>query len=104
MPATVTVLYPPGDFNLDYYKTSHMPMVAKEFAAFGFKGYRVVQYTATPDPSTPTPYQVAAHLEFENSDGFHSALQAKGGVVLGDIPNFTNTQPVLIIGEEVAQA
>jgi hypothetical protein len=35
---------------------------------------------------------------------FQKALEAKAGVVLGDVPNFSNKGPELIIGEEVAKA
>jgi hypothetical protein len=41
MPTSITVLYPNVDdatFDMDYYKTTHMPMVAKEFADYGFQG------------------------------------------------------------------
>jgi len=44
MAISVTVLYPNVDdatFDMKYYQDSHMPMVAKEFKEFGFKGQSV---------------------------------------------------------------
>ena len=41
MGISVLVLYPKTEdskFDMDYYKTSHMPMVAEEFSSYGFNG------------------------------------------------------------------
>jgi hypothetical protein len=41
MPASITVLYPNVDdatFDMNYYTSSHMPMVQSEFKDYGFKG------------------------------------------------------------------
>jgi hypothetical protein len=47
----ITVLYPnesDATFNLDYYLTSYMPMVAHEFGPYGFEGYTVLKLLGTP--------------------------------------------------------
>jgi len=107
MAISVTVLYPNVDdatFDMKYYQDSHMPMVASEFKEFGFKGYRVLKFLGTPDPNTKSPYSVQCSLEFDTVENFTKALQAKASVVLGDVPNFSNKGPELLIGEEVATA
>ena len=39
MPFTVTVQYPAdAQFKMDYYTSSHMPMVAEQFKDYGFRG------------------------------------------------------------------
>jgi hypothetical protein len=56
MTYTVTVLYPDGaKFNLDYYKNTHMPLVQKEFADYGFKGVSVTTLTY-PLPLSSVPF------------------------------------------------
>ena len=47
MPTTVTVLYPntsDSTFNLEYYTSSHMPMVAEQFGPYGFKGTQALYF------------------------------------------------------------
>lgn len=81
-----------------------MPMVAEEFKEFGFQGYRVLKFVGTPDPNTKSPYSVQCSLEFDTVENFQKALQAKAEKVLGDVPNFSNKGPELLIGEEMAKA
>jgi hypothetical protein len=41
MPCSVTALYPntpDATFNLEYYTSTHLPMVAEQFGPYGFKG------------------------------------------------------------------
>lgn len=104
-PCAVTVLYPnesDATFNMDYYLKSHMPMVAEEFGPYNFKGYSVLKLNGTPDPNTPSPYSVQATLNFASTKDFEEALGAKAEKVLGDIPNFSNKGPVLMVGDQLA--
>ena len=121
MPCTVTVLYPGGEgknFDVDYYKNTHMPMVMSELKSYGMTGiaarslptsptdqphpgYKITTITGTPDPNTPSPYQTVCNMYYESSDGFKKGLGATAEKLLGDIPNFTNTEPALLIGEDV---
>ena len=103
MATAITVLYPNVDdatFDMDYYLARHMPLVAERFGSFGMSGWRVARLIGTPTGGA-APFSVVATLEFGSPDGFRSALTAEGGVVLGDVPNFTNTQPTIMIGDVV---
>lgn len=103
MPIEITVLYPAdADFNMDYYLSSHMPMVFDKFGPHGMTGYRVLKLTGTASGDA-APYSVQATLMFRNQEGFQSALQAEAGPVLGDIPNFSDKEPVLIVGDVVGE-
>lgn len=62
----------------------------------------MISTTGTPDPNTPAPYSTVCLLYMKDSDGFKKGLGATGEKLLGDIPNFTNTQPILMIGDDVA--
>lgn len=65
-------------------------------------GYRVLKFLGTPDPSVKSPYSVQCSLEFDTVENFQKALAAKAEKVLGDVPNFSNKGPELLVGKEVA--
>lgn len=101
----ITVLYPntsDATFDMDYYLKTHMPMVAEEWGPYNFEGYSVLKLVGTPDPKTKSEYSVQATLHFKSVEDFHAAAAAKGPKVLGDVPNFSNKEPMLMIGEKMA--
>ena len=101
MAASVTVLYPnvaEATFDMDYYLTKHMPMVMERFGTHGMSGWRVVRFAGPPGR---TPFSVMATLDFGSTDGIKAALEAEGGPVLADVPNFSNQAAVLMIGDAV---
>lgn len=105
MPTTITVTYPNQDgarFDLDYYVGTHLPLVEKHFKAHGLKGWRVLKAVGAPfgEPA----YSVICTLEFDTGDQFRAAVAAEGEVVFGDVPNFTDTSPTVVIGDHVASA
>ena len=106
MATTITVLYENVDdatFDLDYYMTTHMPLVDEKFKPFGLKGWRVLKAVGTPFGGKPL-YSVIANLEFDAADQFRAAVAAEGGMVFGDVPNFSNKDPVVVIGDLVGSA
>jgi uncharacterized protein (TIGR02118 family) len=98
-PATVTILYPRKEgwkFDLDYYLSKHMPLSAKHWKPQGLKSYRVTKF------ADDHPYTYGCAMNWENIDAFNKAShQESGKEVLGDIPNFSSEQPVLMAGEVV---
>jgi uncharacterized protein (TIGR02118 family) len=102
MPIQVTVLYPNEDdsqFDMDYYLAKHMPLVSENWQQYGLKGWEVVQFARGADGAKPL-YKVQATLRFDSKEDFGKAMgSSEAATVLGDIPNFTNTQPVLIAGD-----
>ncbi|MDX7953537.1 EthD family reductase [Lichenihabitans sp. Uapishka_5] len=106
MAASIIVLYENtagATFDLDYYLTKHMPLVSERFARFGLKGWRVTRSAGTLDGSDPK-FSIAAILDFETPDQFKQAVAAEGAAVFGDVPNFSNTDPVVMISEVVGAA
>ena len=80
MATAVTVLYPnveDATFDLDYYLSKHMPLVADRFAPHGIKGGRLES----------SMYSVIATMEFDREDQFRAAITAEGAVKRGDGPN-----------------
>lgn len=102
MAIKVTVLYPNEDgakFDMDYYLATHMPLVSENWQKYGLKGWEVIQFARGADGATPL-YQVQATLSWDSKEDFGKAMASEEAkTVLGDISNFTNTQPVLIAGD-----
>lgn len=65
------------------------------------KGTQVLQGFGSPT-GDPAGYQVIALLDFDSVDAFKAAGHAHGAAVLGDIPNFTDVQPVIQFNEGLA--
>ena len=82
---------------------SHMPMVASEFGDYNFHGYSVLKLGNQPD-GNPSPYGIQATLNFASAKDFEAALGAKAEKVLGDIPNFSDKGPILMVGEMVGKS
>ena len=107
MPAKVIVLYPTtpvgATFNLDYYLKTHMPLVLATWKDFGMTGYSVEKLEPNTASGAESPYSMVATLEFESMEKFKSALGNSGaaGKIMGDIPNFSNREPLIIPGDVV---
>jgi len=97
----VSVLYPnaPGcKFDLDYYLQRHVPMVQQRLGA-ALKRVAVERGLAGGAPGAPAPFLATAHLYFDSVEAFQSAFGPHAGAILADVPNYTNTTPVIQIGE-----
>jgi len=97
----VSVMYPNtagSTFDMAYYCNSHMPLVRQKLGA-ALKGVAVEQGVAGPEPGSPPPYLALGHLLFESVEAFQTAFAPYAQAILGDIPNYTNTQPTIQISE-----
>jgi uncharacterized protein (TIGR02118 family) len=106
MATTITVLYEnlaDATFDLDYYLATHMPLVDEKFKRFGLKGWRVIKAVGTPF-GDEARFSIIANLEFDSADQFKAAVAAEGGPVFGDVPNFSNKNPIVVIGDLVGSA
>jgi uncharacterized protein (TIGR02118 family) len=100
----VSVLYPnqPGTrFDERYYMERHIPLVRQRWEAMGLTDLRLLRGTNTPDGGT-APYRVIALLTFASAEALQEAAAAHGGEIFGDIPNFTDVQPVAQVNEALA--
>ncbi len=97
----VSVLYPNGDggkFDMDYYLNSHVPLVTKTL------GSALIEATydkglAGGAPNSPAPFVAIANLFFNSMEEFGGAFSSAAPILMGDIPNFTNIEPVIQINE-----
>jgi len=98
----VTILYPNGDgntFDMDYYTKKHMPMVADLLKPMKF--YKIDKGIGGRTPEEPVPYLAIGYLYFDKLSDYQESFGANAQKILGDIPNYTNIQPVLQISEVV---
>ena len=78
-----------------------MPLVQKTWAPYGLVGWRVIKHNGTPGGDEDAPFQVEAKLEWKDQEGFGKAATEAAAEVFGDIENFTDVKPTLMVGEEM---
>jgi uncharacterized protein (TIGR02118 family) len=99
----VSVMYPFAEgktFNMEYYETKHMPMVA------GFLGSNLVKYTiekgvANGIPNQPLPYMAVGSFYVKSLSDYQAAIGPNRDSIRADFPNYTNVAPVILVSEVV---
>jgi uncharacterized protein (TIGR02118 family) len=99
----VSIMYPFAEgktFNMEYYETKHMPMVA------GFLGSNLVKYTiekglASGIPNQPLPYMAIGIFYVKSLDDYQSAIGPNRDAIRADFANYTNIAPVILVSEVV---
>ena len=97
----VSIMYPPtpsGRFDMSYYIDSHMPMVKGKIGQ-SCTGFTVESGLASGAPGSPAPYAVIGSLLIDSLEVFGSVMAQDGAEIMGDIPNYTDSQPVMQISE-----
>ncbi|MDE1177387.1 MAG: EthD family reductase [Edaphobacter sp.] len=95
---TLSVLYPKTSasrFDHDYYRDTHTPLVKSRLAP---ESITILRGLSTPD-GPPVTYELMALISFTTLAHLQSALATHGPEVIGDIPNFTDVQPIIQINE-----
>ena len=99
----VSVMYPYSDgktFNMEYYETKHMPMVA------GYLGSNLVRYTiekglASGIPNQPLPYMAIGTFYVKSLGDYQEAIAPNRDAIRADFANYTNVAPIILISEVV---
>jgi uncharacterized protein (TIGR02118 family) len=99
----VCVMYPFAEgktFNMVYYETKHMPMVA------AYLGSNLVKYTiekglASGIPNTPLPFMAIGTFYVKSLSDYQAAIGPNRDAIRADFPNYTNTVPVILVSEVV---
>lgn len=97
----VSVFYPNssgGTFDMSYYVNTHIPMVRRKLGAV-LKGVSVEQGIAGGAPGAPATYSALGHLLFDSVEVFQQAWAAHGDTIVADVPNYTNTMPIIQLSE-----
>lgn len=99
MAVTLQVLYPikpDTHFDQEYYASTHLPLVRQHLGPFLVSAQASKGLAGGPD--TPPEFYAIATMLFANPQKLEAAMEI-AGPVLADIPNYTNTQPQILIGE-----
>lgn len=99
----VSVMYPFSEgktFDMVYYETKHMPMVA------GFLGSNLVKYTiekgtASGVPNQPLPYMAVGSFYVKSLADYQAAIAPNLQAIRADFANYTNVAPVILVSEVV---
>ena len=99
----VSIMYPFEEgktFNMEYYETKHMPMVA------AFLGSNLVKYTiekglASGIPNQPLPYMAVGTFYVKNLSDYQAAIAPNRDAIRADFVNYTNATPVILVSEVV---
>jgi uncharacterized protein (TIGR02118 family) len=97
----VSVLYPnraDTKFDMTYYLNHHVPMVRRLLGS-ALKGVSVEQGISGEEPGKAAPYVATGHLLFDSVEAFQTSLAPHAQEIMEDIPKYTNSQPLLQIGE-----
>jgi len=97
----VTIMYPNSEgstFDMEYYTKNHMPMVA-DVLAESIKFYEIDEGISGRTPDEPMPYLAIGYLYFDKLEDYQNSFGPNAEKIVGDIPNYTNTQPILQISE-----
>jgi uncharacterized protein (TIGR02118 family) len=97
----VTVLYPnapEAKFDMKYYVTHHMPMV-RDKCAPACRSIAAEGGVAGGDPGSNAPFIAIGHLTFDSLEAFQKAFGPNASEIMADIPNYTNTRPIIQISE-----
>ena len=97
----VTILYPNSEgktFDMDYYANKHMPMVA-ELLGDSLKLLKIDKGISGRSADEPIPYLAIGYLYFDKLSAYQNSFGPHAEQIVGDVPNYTNIQPVVQISE-----
>ncbi len=94
---SVHIMYPKSDdstFDMDYYVATHMPMLADAL------GEACQSWGATKVKTDG--WEAIGWAMVDSQEAFDAAMAEHGAAIMGDIPNYTNQAPQLVIGDITA--
>jgi len=97
----VSVLYPNGEetiFDLAYYLNHHIPMLRRLMGS-ALKEVLVERGISGQETGSVAPYVTTCHLQFDSVQTYQTSFAPHAAEILADIPMYTNSKPVIQIGE-----
>jgi uncharacterized protein (TIGR02118 family) len=98
---SVTVIYPNEagkKFDFDYYCNEHIPMAQQKLGS-ACKRIAVEHGLAGVTPGAPAAFIAICHLYFDSAEAFQTAVSPHAEELMGDMPNYTDIQPIVQISE-----
>jgi len=97
----VSVLYENTEgkkFDKAYYFSKHIPMVKQKLGS-ACKRLEVDQGLSGAQPGSKPAFVAMVHMLFDSVDAFQKAIGPHADTIMGDIPNYTDIQPVIQLSE-----
>ena len=97
----LTILYPNSEgatFDLDHYLNVHVPM-AHRLLEPAMKSYTVDYGILGGGPNVPPPFLAIGEQTYESVEAFMEVFMPNAPELQGDIPKFTNVEPVIQFSE-----
>jgi len=97
----VTALYPNSEgkkFDIDYYINKHVPMVTK-ILGDAMIDAEIEHGIGSAEPGALAPFAAIGCMYFNSIEDFQSSFGANAEQIMGDIPNYTDIEPVIQISE-----
>jgi uncharacterized protein (TIGR02118 family) len=99
----ISIMYPYAEgktFNMEYYETKHMPIVA------GFLGSNLIKYTiekglASGIPNQPLPFIAIGIFYVKSLSDYQAAIGPHIDAIRADFSNYTNISPVILVSEVI---
>lgn len=99
----ISILYPNRQgarFDVSYYVDTHMPLSIKLLSAHpGFRDVSVERGLGGALPGSEPTYIAMCHFLFSSIEDFMSAFTPNADVLQGDMPNYTDIEPVIQFNE-----
>jgi len=99
----VSVLYPSGEgkqFDMNYYSNNHVSLL-KDLLGNSIIGASIEKGLGGGIPGQIAPYEAMGNLYFESMESFQNSFGPNAQTIMGDLPNFTNIEPVVQISEVI---
>jgi uncharacterized protein (TIGR02118 family) len=101
MSASITVLFPnepDAKYDIDYYKTHHMPLIEKLWGHFGITSWSVTTFTTGPDGSDPA-FTFGSTVNWVSAGAIETAFAHESvQKIMQDVPNFSNKPGTFLFG------
>lgn len=99
----ISILYPNtkgSRFDVRYYIDKHMPLSIQLLSSHpGFKGVSVEHGLGGAVPGSDASFVAMCHFLFDSVDSFLAAFMPHAAALQGDMPNYTDIEPVIQFNE-----
>jgi uncharacterized protein (TIGR02118 family) len=97
----VSIFYPnrpEAKFDFDYYLNKHMPM-SLELLGSAIKSVSIERGVEGREAKSSPVYVALCHFVCESREAFEAAFLPNAAVLTGDMPNYTDIEPVIQLSE-----
>jgi len=97
----ISILYPnSGRFDMDYYLNKHMPRSIELLSkGKGYRGVSVECGLGGAAPGSAPAYVAMCHYLFDTADDFMAAFMPHAAELQGDMPTYTDIEPIIQVSE-----